>query len=144
MLLARRFAARFAPRFTPALTVCLLLLLAAGGCSRDIHVFRSTTNSPKNIAVVSTTTGETLWSINVPAGQQLRLDFGRGEGDEVRRSPDVPAKTMRWDLYTLDAVAEWGQKMKGGKRLDGDKVDLPDQETIISMSIREGDGAQSR
>lgn len=140
MLLARRFAARFAP----ALTACLFLLTAVGGCSRDIHVFRSTTNSPKNIAVVSATTGETLWSINVPEGQQLRLDFGRGESDEVRRSPDTPAKTMRWDLYTLDTFVEWGQKMIGGKRLDGDKVDLPDQETIISMSIRKDDSEKGR
>lgn len=139
MLLARRLATRFAP----ALTVCLFLLTVVG-CSKDIHVFRSTANSPKNIAVVSATTGETLWSMNVPEGQQLRLDFDRGEGNEVYRSPDIPAKTMRWDLYTLDAMAEWGQKMKGGKRLDGDKVDLPEQQTIINMTIREPAGGPGR
>ena len=102
MLLARRFAARSAP----ALTVCLLTLTVLAGCSRDIHVFRSTSISPKNIAVVSATTGETLWSMNVPEGQQLKLDFDRGEGNEVIRSPDVPAKTMKWELWTLDAVPD--------------------------------------
>ena len=136
MLPARRLASRLASRLVPAIAVCLVLLTVVG-CSRDIHVFRATATSPKNIAVVSATTGETLWSINVPEGQQLRLDFDRGEKDEVQRSPDTPAKTMKWELYNLDAVVAYGQKMKGGKKLDSGKVDLPEQETILSMTIPE-------
>ncbi len=137
MLLARRLAL--------PLIVCFTLLAAAGGCSRDIHVFRSTANSPKNVAVISDTTGETLWSLNVPEGQQLRLDFDRGGSDnEAYRSPNIPAKTMRWDLYTLDATAVWGQKMRGGERLDGGKVDLPAQPTIMSMTLREPADAAGR
>ena len=136
MLPARRLASRFVSRLVPATALCLVLLTVVG-CSRDIHVFRSTATSPKNIAVVSATTGETLWSMNVPEGQQLRLDFDRGESNELQRSPDTPAKTMKWQLYTLDAAVAYGQKMKGGKKLDSDKVDLPDQQTIISMTIRE-------
>ena len=34
--------------------------------------------------------------------------------------------------------------MKGGKRLDKDKVDLPEQETVISMTIRENSDGPGR
>ena len=133
-----------ARRFTPTLTALALIVAGLlGGCSKDIHVFRSTAIAPKNVAIISATTGETLWSMNVPEGQQLRLDFGRGESNEVYRSPNIPAKTMKWELWTLDAVARYGQKMKGGKKLDSEKIDLPDQQTIIDVKVREHSGAFS-
>ena len=126
-----------ARRFAPLLTVVALLATTLlGGCSRDIHVFRSTGTSPKNVSVLSAATGEILWSMNVPVGQQLRLDFDRGESNEAYRSPNIPAKTMKWQLWTLDAIAKYGQKMKGGKKLDGDKIKLPEQQTLIDVQIR--------
>ena len=130
MLTARRLPA--------VLAACLTLALFATGCSKDIHVFRSTELSPKNVAIVSAVSGETLWSINVPEGQQLRLDFDRPGGNEVYRSPDVPATSVKWELWSLDAIPAYGQKMKGGKKLDrGDKVDLPEEQTLIQVQVRD-------
>lgn len=125
-------------RFAPALlaTVCLLAVLVFTGCSQDRHVFRSTAVAPKTVSIVSVETGNTLWTKNVPVGEQLLLDFSRnGKGGEEYASPDVPADAVAWETWTLDAIARYGSKMKGGKKTDSGKVKLPGQSIIIKVDI---------
>jgi hypothetical protein len=130
----RRFARRMTAAAVPALGLTAALALV--GCSQDRHVFRSTSIQPKSVSIVEVETNNTLWSKDVPAGQQLLIDFSRGgRGFEEYSSPDVPADKMKWELWTNDAVPRYGSHMKGGKRLAGDTVDLPGQQVMIKVDI---------
>ena len=134
---------RFARRLLPVLGVSAML--AGVGCSQDRHVFRSTTGQPKSVSVVAVDSNETLWSKDVPPGQQLLLDFSRGgRGMESLTSPDVPADKMVWELWTNDAVPRYGSKMKGGRKLDNGSVNLPGQQIMIEVDILDPNAAAPR
>ncbi|MFA6046730.1 MAG: hypothetical protein WC718_17230 [Phycisphaerales bacterium] len=69
---------------TPTLMRPLALLAAAlgsalllPGCSHERYSYASTAHVPLSIAMKNTTTGETVWSYDVPVGQQLNLTFQR-------------------------------------------------------------------
>ncbi len=62
--------------------------------SRDIATYASTSWLPQTVNVIDTRTGETIWSIDVPVGQQVVVDFNAGGGDN-EYYPD----TMRWALF---------------------------------------------
>lgn len=117
-------------------TVCLMAVLVFTGCSQDRHVYRSTAVAPKSVSIVSVETGNTLWTKNVPIGEQLLLDFSRnGKGGEEWSSPNIPADKVVWETWTLDSIARYGSKMKGGKKTDNGKVDLPGQAIMIKVDI---------
>jgi len=126
-------------RFSTALlaTFCLSVVLIVTGCSQDRHVYRSTALAPKSVSLISIETGNTLWTKNVPIGEQLLLDFSRnGKGGEEYSSPNTPADEVIWETWTLDSIAKYGgSKMKGGKKTDNGKVDLPGQAIIIKVDI---------
>lgn len=125
-------------RFASALTatVCLAAVLLATGCSQDRHVYRSTALAPKAVSIVSIETGNTLWTKDVPVGQQLMLDFDRnGKGGEEYQSANIPASGMKWELWSADAIIEYGSKRKGGKKLDNGKVDLPGEYITIDVKL---------
>lgn len=131
-------------RFTSPLfaSVCLLAVLVFAGCSQDRHVYRSTSYAPKSVSIVSIETGNTLWTKNIPIGEQLLLDFSRnGKGGEEYSSPNTPADKVIWETWTLDAIARYGSKMKGGKKTDNGKLDLPGQAIIIKVDILDPDVA---
>jgi len=116
--------------------ICMLALTAFTGCSQDRHVFRSTSIAPKQISVVSVDSGQTLWTMSVPVGQQLRLDFTRnGKGMEAWGSAAIPADKVDWELWSNDATARYGSKMKGGKKLDSDSVELSGEPIIIRVDL---------
>ncbi len=118
-------------------SVGLLAVLVFTGCSQDRHVYRSTALAPKSVSIVSIETGNTLWTKNVPIGEQLLLDFSRnGKGGEEYSSPNTPADKVKWETWTLDSIAKWGgSSMKGGKKTDNGSVDLPGQAIIIKVDI---------
>ena len=117
-------------------TVCLMAVLVFTGCSQDRHVYRSTAVAPKSVSIVSVETGNTLWTKNVPIGEQLLLDFSRkGKGFEEYSSPNIPADKVKWETWTLDAIAQYGSKMKGGKKTDSGTEDLPGQAIMIKVDI---------
>ncbi|MEM6853520.1 MAG: hypothetical protein AAF593_03840 [Planctomycetota bacterium] len=123
-------------------TVCLMAVLVFTGCSQDRHVYRSTALAPKSVSLVSIETGNTLWTKNVPVGEQLLLDFSRkGKGGEEYSSPNIPADKVKWETWTLDAIARYGSKMKGGKKIDSGSVDLPGQAFIIKVDRLDPDVA---
>ena len=127
------------PRFRFSLAPLLLAaaVLLSVGCSQDRHVFRSTTLQPKSVSIVSVQSGNTLWTKDIPVGQQLLLDFSRnGKSGEVYNSPNIPADEMKWELWTNDATARYGSHMKGGKRMDRGQEDFDKGEYImINVSL---------
>ncbi|TVQ59827.1 MAG: hypothetical protein EA379_09860 [Phycisphaerales bacterium] len=66
------------------------------GWSADRFAYVSRTWTPKTVTLVDTRTGESLWSMDVPVGQRLVIDFRKAprnvEADDWL--PDV----MQWDL----------------------------------------------
>lgn len=125
---------RFSRTLVAAL--CLVTLVAITGCSQDRHVFRSTSIAPKSVSLVSIDSGQTVWSMNVPVGQQLFLDFSRkGKGMENWSSPNIPADKVTWELWTLDTTARYGSQMKGGKKLDSETVTLSGEPIIIKVDL---------
>lgn len=127
---------------TLLLTACLWALVLATGCSRDRHVFRSTALTQKSVSVVSQQTGDTLWTKDIPVNQQLLLDFDRnGRGRELYASPNIPATGMAWELWSGDAIVEYGSKRKGGRKLDSGKVKLPGQPVTIAVKVLQADRA---
>ena len=124
-----------------ALTVFATLLFA--GCSQDHHVYKSTTLQPVQVSIVSFVTGEELWSKRIPVGQQIRLDFSRkGNAVEWIGSPEVPADSFKWQMYNLYTKASMGgARMKGGKKLDSGKVDLPGEAIGIVYAVLDQEDA---
>ena len=56
--------------------------------------YESTQHMPQTVTLVDTTTQETIWSMEVPVGQQLVVDFAE---DHVKDNPARPA-LMKWRL----------------------------------------------
>lgn len=126
------------PRFASTLiaAVCLTAVLLATGCSKDRHIFRSTALKPVAVSIVSIETGNTLWTKDVPPRTQLLVDFNRnGKGNEEYRSSNIPATGASWELWSADAVVEYGDKMKGGKKIDSGKIDLPGEAVMLDYKI---------
>ena len=57
----------------------------------------STESKPVTITVVDTRTTEPFFTMEIPVGKQLVVDFKEGEGDDAVLTPDL----MRWDLFPV-------------------------------------------
>lgn len=68
--------------------------------SMDRFTYASTSWQPKTITLVDTRTGESIWSIDVPVGQRLSMQFieGKNKQDQYRSA------VMRWDLAPGDTI----------------------------------------
>lgn len=90
---------------TAALAVATL---TAGGClfpsvsgnyeggsraSDDKHVYVSRPHSPKTVSLVNTVTNETLWTVEIPVGDQLVLRFYDNKHDDP-----IMSSNMRWEV----------------------------------------------
>jgi hypothetical protein len=64
------------------------------GASLDSHVYVSRSWQPWTVTVRDTRTGQAFWSIDVPVGKKLALQFVRGSGTDTQYSPDL----MKWGL----------------------------------------------
>lgn len=62
--------------------------------SDDQHVYVSRPHSPKTVTLVNTITGESIWSVDIPVGQQLVVRF------YDNKYPDEPVNStmMKWAL----------------------------------------------
>lgn len=54
----------------------------------------------KTITMVDTRTNEVFFSMDVPPGKQLVIDFDEGEGDNVVATPDL----LRWEVMDLGTM----------------------------------------
>lgn len=86
-----------------AATILASLALSAGcyyegGPLRSIDRFTyvSTSWQPKTVTLIDTRTGESMWSVDIPVGQQLVIDFNSStrEADNTQWLPD----DAQWDL----------------------------------------------
>lgn len=86
-------------------SVVVMSLVTLGGCyaaggprySADRFTYESTTWSPKTVFVIDTRTGQTLWSVDVPVGQQVVVGFESGNGPN-EYMPD----TLVWEVMRKD------------------------------------------
>jgi hypothetical protein len=88
-----------------AAAAALATLAIAGACSvpgfyeggsrasNDLHVYVSRPHSPKTVSLVNTVSGETIWSVDIPVGQQLVVRFY----DNQYKDP-INSAQMNWDL----------------------------------------------
>lgn len=67
------------------------------GYSADRFTYESTTWQPWTVSIEDTRTGQEFWSVEVPVGQQLVVDFIPGEGAEGDFTPDL----MRWQVMPI-------------------------------------------
>lgn len=82
---------------------CLGLMVALlTGCkaSLDSHSYMSTPTLPMTVTIVDTTTGESLWALDVPVDQKLRVRFY--DEREPRDATGNRTAMMRWELTGPD------------------------------------------
>jgi hypothetical protein len=100
----RTHSARF-DRLPRTLAACAFLTAAAGtagcfynegglGMSEDKHVYVSRSHQPWTVTVRDTRTGQAFWSVDVPVGKKLVVQFLEGQGSENKFTPDL----MQWGL----------------------------------------------
>jgi len=98
-----------------ARTTALGLLVCAGlaalpGCyseggtgySNDQHCYVSTTWQPKTITLKDTRTGQSFWSIDVPVGKKLVVQFRENANGPDAKPGDATPDMMLWDLVDVD------------------------------------------
>ena len=96
-------------------TLCLTSVLAASaglvaGCYRPhgalmsysggAQTYYSTEMQPKTVRVLDLRTGEVIFSMDIPVGKQLTLDFSPGEGDDPVYSPDL----MQYEIFDMGTM----------------------------------------
>lgn len=88
------------------LTACKMPGYSAGGpqASLDQHTFPSTPDAPQTVTLVDWTTGEVIWTVDVPVGKQVTVRFY--EGSQQRNDPRRP-DLMRWEIQ--DRGTEYGE-----------------------------------
>lgn len=89
------------------LPVVALGALVLGGCQNDEggmgysagqEVFVSRTWMPWTITLRDTRTGQEMWSIDVPVGKKLVMDFDEGDGTKDDYTPDL----LNWAIVDED------------------------------------------
>ena len=76
---------------------------SGSGSADDSYTYVSTTHQPKTVSVVDTRTGEVLWSVDVPVGQQLSMKFYHEREKDNPYAPDL----LKWSLW--DAGTKHGR-----------------------------------
>ena len=61
------------------------------------HTYYSTETLPKTVRLVDVRTDEVVFSVDVPPGKQLTLDFVEGAGDDPVYSPDL----LRYQIFDI-------------------------------------------
>lgn len=97
-------------RLAPLLATCSLVALTGvvGGCahseggnmqSMDRFTYVSTSYQPKTLVLLDTRDGEEIWSVDVPVGQKLVVQFEEGKAKNATpENPDL----MKWELGSAD------------------------------------------
>jgi hypothetical protein len=87
------------------LSVAAALILAgcyspSGGLIKRRHAantYYSTESKPATVTIVDTRTEEPFFTIEIPVGKQLTLDFQEGKGDDPDLTPDL----MVYQIFDL-------------------------------------------
>ena len=103
--------------------------------STDTHVFYSYTYRPTTFSLVDVTTKESLWTMDIPVGKKLAVDFeGKQEHHELFQNRVTPATKMKWRL--LDHEAEREPIYIPNNKANG-TIELPGRPVMIQISYRE-------
>ncbi|MHC4975021.1 MAG: hypothetical protein ACYTF7_00265 [Planctomycetota bacterium] len=62
--------------------------------ARGLSTYESTSWMPQTVTIVDARSGEAIWSVDVPVGQQVTIDFNEGGGTD-----DYYPDTMRWGFF---------------------------------------------
>lgn len=73
------------------------------GRSMNRHNFVSTHHIPLRLELVDTVNGETVWSLDVPAGKQAVVEFENPDTWNASQRGAMPANEVRWELMDPDA-----------------------------------------
>lgn len=114
-------------RFARLSMAALALAGAAGlpGCSHEHYSYASTAHMPLTVTMKNTTTSETVWSYDVPVGQQLNLTF--------QRDADL-ADSQGYDdmLWTVSDIGKSNSSRPSTLRVP------PPSERRLDLTIRSG------
>ncbi|KAA0217282.1 MAG: hypothetical protein DYG94_01390 [Leptolyngbya sp. PLA3] len=87
-----------------AVMSCLLpgCMYRPGGAmmSLDRFTYESTVYEPKTLTLIDTRTSEVLWTMEVPVGQRVTVEFYENKSKGYADYPDV----MRWEVQKADAL----------------------------------------
>lgn len=124
-----------------ALVAVPLLAGGATGCSTDTHPFLSTATAPKSVDVRYVQSGETAWSMDIPEGHELTLNFDRpGEG-MFRSIPNLPATKMEWELKRVATGTDDRGRPVDNEQSDSGTVDLNGLAVQMDVRLRTPGGA---
>lgn len=94
-------------RSLPLTTALLAVLVFASGCYRPggalmpytgaPQTYYSTETRPKTVRIVDVRTNDVVFSMDIPVGKQLTMDFEDGAGDDPVYTPD----TLRYEVFDL-------------------------------------------
>lgn len=115
-----------------ALASALVVALASsglGGCnwesgtgfSLDRYIYRSTSWRPQTITVVDTRTGERIWSLDVPVGQQAVVGFHKNTYKD--KNPIMPDE-LYWGLMPADDMIKGQESRMPCPPPDARRVDV--------------------
>jgi hypothetical protein len=117
------------------LAASALLTAGLGGCyspsggawarTGGAYTYHSTESQPKTVVVMDLRTDEVIFSIDIPAGRQLTMDFLADEGDDPVYSPDL----MRYEVFPI--------RTGNGKLTNAMSVPGPESRRI-DISLRPG------
>lgn len=86
-----------------ALLTALQACYKQGGTfsSEDLFTYHSTIDTPKRITVMDLRSKTPIWTVDIPVGQQLVMDFS---DNYFKNDPTYPAQ-MRWALMKLGKLS---------------------------------------
>jgi len=73
------------------------------GMSLNRHNFTSTHHMPMRLELMDTITGETVWSLDVPVGEEAIVEFENPDTWQASQRGAAPAEEVRWDIVDPDA-----------------------------------------
>lgn len=118
---------------TNAILGAALLSALLGACayrpggamvSDDRFTYVSTPYEPKTITLVDTRTSEVLWTMEIPVGERVTVQFYKDKSKGYADYPDV----MRWEVQKADA---WDMVLRS-------QISVPDRwSRRLDMKLRE-------
>jgi len=116
--------------------VALAFSLAA--CSADRQVFNSTISRPASVEVIDTVAKEALWSMDIPAGHRLVVEFNHREVDyRGFEAAATPATSMNWWLWPLEQRKFMTAGYYSGTPTDEGLVELSGNPVMVNYTFRE-------
>lgn len=105
-----------------------LVVSLAAGCSysQDQDTFASPPQLPKTITIIDTIQNKPLWTMQIPVGDQLVIDYNGHHLSEMFVQPTTPATHGTWALYKIGDNPDnpFAEPLKQGTiTFDGDPIE---------------------